>query len=131
MQGRGSFARRPGSGPRVAFVGPCGAGKSTLVKELRARGLDARMPAQEHSGVPDMWRKLLKPDLLVALDAPNDVLRQRRPTSDLSDSFLAEERRRLAHAFAHADMALDTSELSPTETTELVLRWLDERGVRF
>ncbi len=125
-----AFARRPGAGPRVALVGPCGAGKSTIALRLRALGLDARMPAQEHSGVPDMWKKLLKPDYLIALDAPNEVLRQRRPGGfALHDAALAEERRRLAHAFAHADAHLDTSGLTIEQTVSWVLAWLEARGV--
>jgi ATPase subunit of ABC transporter with duplicated ATPase domains len=124
----GTFARRPGQGPRVAFVGPCGAGKSTIVRRLRELGLDARMPAQEHSGVAEMWQKLLNPDYLIALDAPNAVLRQRRPGIDLNDAVLAEERRRLAHAFTHADLMLDTSRMEEREVIEAVLRWLRERG---
>lgn len=126
--GRGSFARRPGAGPRVAFVGPCGAGKSTIALKLRALGWDARMPAQEHSGVPDMWRKLLDPDFLVALDAPNEVLRGRRPGIDLSDAVLAEERRRLAHAFDHADLTLDTSGMTVEAVVARVLDWLEAQG---
>jgi hypothetical protein len=123
-----TFARQPGQGPRVALVGPCGVGKSTIVEALRARGIDARMPAQEHSGVPDMWRKLLKPDFLVVLDAPNEALRQRRPGIGLDDAFLAEERRRLRHAYAHADLTLDTGALTVAETIQQLLRWLDQQA---
>lgn len=124
------FERKAGQGPRVALVGPCGAGKSTIAERLRALGLDARMPAQEHSGVPDMWRKLLAPDLLVALDAPNEVLRQRRPGVGLSDDLLARERQRLHHARAHADLRLDSSELSPDEIVAVVLREIEEYRLR-
>lgn len=124
---RSAFARLPGAGLRVAFVGPCGAGKSTITHRLRDLGMDARMPAQEHSGVPDMWQKLLAPDYLIALDAPNAVLRQRRPGIDLSDAVLAEERRRLTHAFAHADLTLDTSTMSVEEIVARVLAWLAEQ----
>jgi hypothetical protein len=123
-QRRTAFARPPGSGPRVALVGPCGAGKSTIAAALRARGIDARMPAQEHSGVPDMWRKLLKPDHLIALDAPNHILRQRRPGLGLTDAILAEERRRLNHAFRHAGLTLDTASLSEADIIDLILQWL-------
>lgn len=122
--GGGTFARRPGQGPRVAFVGPCGAGKSTVVHRLRGLGVDARMPAQEHSGVADMWQKLLQPDFLIVLDAPNPVLRQRRPGIDLNDRVLAEERRRLAHAFAHANLILDTSQMDEDEVVRTILHWL-------
>ncbi|MBP9503378.1 MAG: hypothetical protein KBF17_14555, partial [Candidatus Promineofilum sp.] len=47
---------------RVAVVGPCASGKSTLVAALRAAGYDARHPAQEHSFVKDMWRRRVDPD---------------------------------------------------------------------
>src|SRR3712207_5568053 len=76
---------------RVAVVGPCASGKSTLVTRLRAEGWDARMPAQEQSGVPDMWRKLLAPDILVVLDARDEVLQARRPDVGLASSYLATE----------------------------------------
>jgi hypothetical protein len=117
------------SGVRVAFVGPCATGKSTLVRRLRAAGVDARMPAQEHSGVADMWRKLVKPDLLVALDASNEALRARRPEVDLNDDFLSVERQRLAHALAHADLRLDTTALDAEQVYETIVGWLRGRGV--
>jgi adenylate kinase len=110
---------------RVAFVGPCGVGKSTIVYRLRELGVDARMPAQEHSGVPSMWQKLLNPDLLVLLDAPNEVLRERRPGIDLNDEYLAEQRRRLAHAIAHADSTFDTSHDSPDAIIAAVLAMVE------
>lgn len=114
---------------RIAVVGPCASGKSTLVERLRAEGWDARMPAQEHSGVPDMWRKLLAPDILVALDARDEVLQARRPDVDLASSYLATERERLAHARAHADLLIDTSDLSPDEVYTRLMEWLQvERG---
>ncbi|HEX5503007.1 MAG TPA: hypothetical protein VFW96_10315, partial [Thermomicrobiales bacterium] len=49
------------AGPRVVVVGPCAAGKTTLVARLRARGHDAAVCAQEHSGVPYLWQ-LTRPD---------------------------------------------------------------------
>lgn len=120
---------QPSNGkPHIAFVGPCGAGKSTLTKQFRALGMRVRMPAQEHSGIPDLWRKRMEPDYLIALDAPNDILRSRRPRALLMhDAFLAKERRRLAHAFAHADLKLDTSSMSVDEAVEVVLAWLNEQ----
>ena len=64
---------------RVAVVGPCASGKSTLTAALRAAGYEARMPAQEHSYVPDMWRRLVDPDVLIYLDISYEALRERRP----------------------------------------------------
>lgn len=114
---------------RIAVVGPCASGKSTLVRRLRAEGWDARMPAQEHSGIPDMWRKLLAPDILVALDARDEVLQSRRPDVDLDSKYLATERERLAHAHAHADLIIDTSDLTPDEAYARLAAWLADRGM--
>jgi len=111
---------------RIAFVGPCGSGKSTVVQQLRAHGIDARMPAQEHSGVPSMWQKLLNPDMLFVLDAPNAVLRERRPGIDLNDDYLAEQRRRMRHAYVHAHATFDTSVLTPEEIVAAVLDIIGE-----
>ncbi len=112
---------------RIAFVGPCGSGKSTVVHQLRGMGIDARMPAQEHSGIASMWQKLLNPDMLFVLDAPNSILRERRPGIDLNDDYLAEQRRRMAHAYAHAHTRFDTSHLTPDEIVEAVLKIVGER----
>lgn len=121
---------QPGQRPvRIAVVGPCASGKSTLIGRLRAAGWDARMPAQEHSGVPEMWRKLLAPDILVVLDARDEVLQARRPDVDLESTHLATERRRLAHARAHADLVIDTSDLTPDEVYERVMGLLATRGL--
>lgn len=111
---------------RIAFVGPCGSGKSTVVHQLRAKGIDARMPAQEHSGIASMWQRLLNPDMLFVLDAPNDVLRERRPGIDLNDEYLAEQRRRMAHAYAHAHTTFDTGRLTPEEIVAAVLELMNE-----
>jgi ribose 1,5-bisphosphokinase PhnN len=39
------------SQPLISVVGPCGAGKTTLVSGLRARGINSRQTSQEHSYV--------------------------------------------------------------------------------
>lgn len=111
---------------RIAFVGPCGAGKSTIAHRLRELGIDARMPAQEHSGVPSMWQKMLHPDYLVVLDAPNPVLRQRRPGINLHDDYLAEQRRRLGHAITHAHATFNTAAMTPDEIVTAILKMIDK-----
>ncbi|MEZ4519960.1 MAG: hypothetical protein R3C44_25080, partial [Chloroflexota bacterium] len=83
---------------RVAVVGPCASGKSTLIEALRAAGYDARHPAQEHSFVPDMWQRLVSPDVLVYLDLSYAAFRTRRPHHDPGQAYLDEQHRRLAHA---------------------------------
>jgi len=112
---------------RIAVVGPCASGKSTLVGRLRAEGWDARMPAQEHSYVPDMWKRLSQPDVLIYLDADNEILRRRRPGDALNDAYLARERKHLAHARAHADLILDTTHLTPEEVYQRVMQFIREK----
>lgn len=113
---------------RVAVVGPCASGKSTLVSALRAAGYDARHPAQEHSFVPDMWRRLVDPDVLIYLDLSHAAYRQRRPKDDAGPEYLDLQRERLAHARAHADVVIDTSKMTAEAVSEASLRFLNALG---
>jgi RNase adaptor protein for sRNA GlmZ degradation len=91
------------------------------VAALKAAGYDARHPAQEHSYVKDMWRRLVDPDVLIYLDVSHEVYRQRRPKDDAGPEYLEMQRDRLAHARAHADLVIDTSELAAEEVRRRVL----------
>jgi len=102
------------AGPRLTIVGPCAAGKTTLVANLRARGLDAHAVAQEHSGVAYLWQ-LAEPDLLIFLDVDLATTAARR-RREWPVSFYETQQGRLAHARAHADLYLDGSTLTPEET---------------
>lgn len=113
---------------RVAVVGPCASGKSTLVEALRAAGYDARHPAQEHSFVPDMWQRLVRPDVLLYLDLDYPAFRARRPHHDPGAAYLAEQHRRLAHAQEHADLVIDTSAKTAEAVRAEVLEYLAGRG---
>ncbi len=108
----------------VAVVGPCASGKSTLVAALRAAGYDARHPAQEHSYVPDMWRRLVDPDVLIYLDLSYETYRARRPHDDAGPEYLDMQRARLAHAREHADLIIDTSEMGAEEVKAAVYELL-------
>ncbi len=112
---------------RIALVGPCTAGKSTLKPALLEQGYIVRMPVQDHSHVPTMWKQLSKPDILIYLDVEAEVTAVRRPKNPSSPAYLAEQHRRLAHAREHCDFYLDTSTLSPEEVREKVLAFLSER----
>jgi dephospho-CoA kinase len=112
---------------RVAVVGPCASGKSTLVAALREAGYDARHPAQEHSYVPDMWRRLVDPDVLIYLDISYEALLARRPHFG-EPEYLEREKARLAHAREHADLAVDTSGMTTEAVREQVLAAL--KGVK-
>src|SRR5690349_23065726 len=99
---------------RVALVGPCTSGKSTLAAALNAAGYEARHPAQEHSYVPNMWQVLVKPDVLIYLDVTIDHARQRRNITWGADR-LTQQAERLAHARQHADLYILTDDLSGDE----------------
>ncbi len=109
---------------RIAVVGPCASGKSTLVAALKAAGYDARHPAQEHSFVKDMWLRLVDPDVLIYLDLSHEAYRRRRPKDDAGPEYLAMQRERLAHAREHADLVVDTSEMTAEGVAERVLEAL-------
>jgi chloramphenicol 3-O-phosphotransferase len=101
-------------GPRVVVVGPDAAGKSTLVAGLTALGYNARSCAQDHSQVPDMWRRLSRPDFLVFLDASLETIAQRRAI-DWGQDRLDILHARLSHARAHCDLYLNTDGLTPDD----------------
>jgi hypothetical protein len=112
---------------KVALVGPCGVGKSTIAALLEAAEITVAQPAQEHSGIPDMWQRLTRPDVLVYLDASLTTLRAHRPSSPWTPERLLETERRLAHARAHADLVIAVDGLTPSEVTERVRDYLDGR----
>lgn len=112
----------------VKLVGICGSGKSTLARGLQALGYDARQVSQEHSGVPDLWRRRHPADVLIYLDAGGPAARQRYPHLDLSDDYLDEQRRRLAHARDFADCYLLTDGLTPAQVLARALDCLIGRG---
>lgn len=116
----------PTLGTRVVVVGPCASGKTTLVAALRAHGYDASVTAQEHSAVPNLWQRT-DPDILIALQASINAVRQRRDNSWpgwLHD--LQEER--LAGAQDAADLVIDTSDLEAHEVAQRAIQFLHQRG---
>jgi hypothetical protein len=109
---------------RVAVVGACASGKSTLVGALRQAGYDARHVAQEHSYVPSMWQQVCRPDVLIYLDVTYETVIARRPLPHLRPEDLAEQKRRLAHAQDHCDLCLDSSKMGAEEVKTLALAYL-------
>ncbi len=107
----------------IGVVGPCAAGKSTLVQALRARGYNAHEVAQDHSCVPTMWQRITRPDLLIYLDVSWKVACRRRPT-DAGANWWDELAHRLRHARRHADLYIDTDELTVAEVLETALAFL-------
>jgi len=112
------------SSERIAIVGPCAAGKSTLVTRLHNLGFDARHCAQEHSYVPDMWQRISRPRWLVYLDVSFSTITRRRLPIHFRPQELVEQKRRLAHAKQNCDLYIPTDDLTPDEILKLVLEFV-------
>lgn len=110
-------------GPLIGIVGPCGSGKSTLAARLAEHGVRARAIAQEHSYVPAMWQRITQPAWLVFLQASYPVCTHRRRLVWTEREY-EEQLRRLAHAYAHADLRVDTDQLTPDEVLAAVFTGL-------
>lgn len=108
---------------RIAIVGPCGAGKTTLEASLTKLGYDARAVVQEHSHVPTMWQRVTRPDVVIYLDASLATINARRGVT-WEQSYLDEMKRRLAHARAHAHFYLDTDDLTSEEVCARAVAFL-------
>jgi cytidylate kinase len=104
-------------------VGPCAAGKSTLVSALRGLGYDAHVSGQEHSEIASLWQHS-QPDVLIALDADITAVRDRR--GDSWPEWLHDlQVRRLAAAARAADLAIDTTKLSTDAVVARVVAYLE------
>lgn len=107
---------------RIAVVGPCASGKTTLVEALVARGYHAYAVGQEHSVISDLWNRR-DPDVLIALDLDLEVVRQRRSPTWPTDIY-AVQHQRLQPAFEAADLRIDTGEHDIESTVRLALELL-------
>ncbi len=115
-------------GVKIGVVGPCAAGKTTLVANLKQRGIEARHIAQEHSYVADMWLRLTNPQVLVYLDVSFPLTIERRKM-DWTFQEYQEELHRLRHARQHADLYIQTDDLTAQEVFQRVLDYLDQVGI--
>jgi hypothetical protein len=109
----------------IGVVGPCAAGKTTLVSSLRQAGFEVRHIAQEHSYVADMWKRLTNPDILVYLHVSYPLTLIRR-NMDWTEREYAEQLHRLRHARQFADFYVDTDSISSQEVFNLVLQFIIE-----
>jgi ATPase subunit of ABC transporter with duplicated ATPase domains len=108
---------------RIVVVGPCAAGKSTLVTALRAFGYDAHVSGQEHSEIAMLWQHS-QPDVLIALDVDITAVRDRR--GDSWPEWLHDlQVRRLAAASRSADLTVDTTTLSAQGVVARVIAYLE------
>jgi cytidylate kinase len=113
----------PSTKPLIGIVGPCGAGKSTLLAGLEKHGYVCRHIAQEHSYVQAMWQIITKPELLIYLHASFPVSTARRKL-DWQEKDHTEQLRRLAHAREHADLLIETDDLTPEQVLQKALDFL-------
>jgi thymidylate kinase len=112
----------------IGVVGPCSAGKTTLIRELTAKGYAARHIAQEHSFVPDMWKRISNPDILIYLDVSYEVSMKRR-NLDMSEEEFRIQTERLSHARQQADFFLNTDYKTIEEVRNQVLNFLENREI--
>jgi GTPase SAR1 family protein len=109
---------------KVGVVGPCSSGKTTLIRGLKSRGYSPRHIAQEHSYVPDMWKRISSPDILIYLDVSYSVSMARRPLN-LTEAEFEGQIKRLSHARKEANIYLHTDNMSIDEVLTTVLDHLD------
>ena len=108
----------------VGLVGPCKSGKTTLKRQLIKHGITVRHIAQEHSFVPEMWKKIANPDVLIYLDVsyPTTLARSSLSWSKLE---YEEQIRRLRHARENAHLFIETDELTPEQIAGQVFDFLE------
>jgi cytidylate kinase len=75
-----------------------------------------------------MWQKISHPDLLIFLDASFPVSTGRRQLTWQKGDH-EEQLRRLAHARQHANLLIDTDDLTPEQVLEIALDYLREQSL--
>jgi len=110
---------------KIAIVGVCASGKTTLVAGLRQAGYDAYNVAQEHSCVHDFWAKK-HPDIVVMIDATLPAIHKRRLVYWGEDRLIAQHKR-LADARAHADLYIQTDDLDADAVRDKVIEFIRAR----
>jgi adenylate kinase family enzyme len=113
----------------IGIVGPCKSGKTTLKRKLVAHGLGVRHIAQEHSFVQDMWKQLANPDVLIYLSVSYEATLN-RSSLGWNQADYQEQLRRLEHARNHADLIIETDNLTPDQISQQILAFLEEREIK-
>jgi deoxyadenosine/deoxycytidine kinase len=109
--------------PLIGVVGPCGSGKSTLIWSLEKAGYRCRHVAQEHSYVKTMWQVITNPNILIYLKCSFENSTSRRKLNWLPADH-EEQLNRLSHAFAHADLVIDTDSINAEAVLAVALEFL-------
>lgn len=105
---------------RVAVVGTCASGKTSVVAALRERGIDAYAVAQEHSAIAALWRHL-EPDRLVYLDNRLETIQRRRDDDSWPAWIYQLQLQRLRDARERADVVVATDDIDLDETVRHIL----------
>lgn len=113
----------PGKSPLIGIVGPCGSGKSTLTDGLEKNGYSCRHIAQEHSYVPDMWQIITKPGILIYLNVSFPISTARAKLNWQEKDFM-EQLHRLSHAREHANIIIETDDITTEDVLQKVLDFL-------
>jgi deoxyadenosine/deoxycytidine kinase len=114
--------------PLIGVVGPCAAGKTTLIAGLLKFDFKAQHIAQEHSYVQDMWQRLTNPSILIFLDASFPETIKRRNLEWLFEEY-KEQHRRLNHSRQNCDLYIFTDPLTSCEVIQNVLTFLKEHHI--
>ena len=75
--------------------------------------------------MPAMWQKISNPDVLIYLDASFPVSTRRRRLNWQKQDH-DEQLRRLSHAHQHANLLIDTDDLTPEQVLQKALDYLKE-----
>ena len=113
----------PGNSRLIGIVGPCGAGKSTLTEGLEKNGYTCRHIAQEHSYVPAMWQIITNPDILIYLNVSFHISTARTKLNWQEKDY-NEQLHRLSHARAHANIIIDTDNMTIEDVLQKALDYL-------
>jgi len=112
----------------VGIVGPCKSGKSNLKEGLKAHGYKTNHIAQEHSYSPQMWQKIVAPDILIYLDVSYEKTLERSEMKWTQEEY-RKQQNRLSHARKHADFYISTDKLSEKEVIELSQNFLQNSHI--
>jgi shikimate kinase len=115
----------PSNSRLIGIVGPCGAGKSTLTQGLEKNGYACRHIAQEHSYVPAMWQIITNPGILIYLNVSFRISTARAKLNWQEKDY-AEQLHRLSHAREHANIIIETDDLSPEDVLQKALTFLKD-----
>lgn len=96
---------------KIAVVGNCASGKTTLVNGLKDKGyVNAYNVPQEHSVVQNFWARY-EPEILIFLQCSLETAKTRRPRIGWGQERLEQQKKKLQDAYAHKDIFINTDNL--------------------